>query len=472
MKKIIAISALSIFLVGLVSCDKETELYQSIKTEDAYKTVLDVDNGINGAYYALGSYRFLGMNIPALGDMASDVSTANASSGHFVTFNKYTIDQYAGELSQIWLYGYQVIDRCVRASNGAELLLPKTTVEADVQTLYRALSQAYALKALSNFYMVNIFGLPYQPGVQNTQLGIVLLQNKPIEPFTTVTRSTVEDTYTQILSDIQKAKDNYALYINAGGSELSAFYMNEGAIFALEARVKLYMQDWDGAITAAQNAITIKGAVPVPNDIYKTMWRSIAISDEDIFTIAKSENDNLSANSLNTLYGSYKGQISVTARGKLAVTDIRKSLINTFTTTNQPAKFQGTSTSQATSNIPVFRVSEMYLIMAEAKARKGVDLTGAQNDLFFTAKRNTAITAATDLPATQAGLITFIADENVREFFAEGHRWFDLRRTGQTFTFSGKVFDVAKFVYPIPDAEVASGSGVTQNENWYVAIPK
>ncbi|WP_092440752.1 RagB/SusD family nutrient uptake outer membrane protein [Williamwhitmania taraxaci] len=472
MKKIIAISALSIFLVGLVSCEKETDLYQSIKTEDAYKTVLDVDNGINGAYYALGSYRLLGMNVPALGDMATDVSKADASSGHFVTINKYTANQYSGELNEIWLYGYKVIDRCVRATNGAELLLETTTNEDDMATLYKSLSQAYSLRALTNFYLVNIFGLPYQPGVQNTQKGIILLENAPIEPFATVSRSSVEATYAQILSQIQKAKDYYTLYDNAGGKSLSAFYMGEGAIYALEARVKLYMHDWNGALIAAQTAIDIKGPKAVSNDIYQTMWRSIAITDEDIFTIAKSDNDNLSANSLNTLYGSYKGQISAFTKSLLDATDIRKALIATFTSANQPAKFQGTSTSQATSNIPIFRVSEMYLIIAEGTAQLNVDLDAAKDALLFTAQRNTAITTTADLPATQADLLTFIAKENVREFFAEGHRWFDLRRTGNTFLFGGKVFDVAKFVFPIPDAEVASGAGVEQNDNWFVAIPK
>jgi len=473
MKKIIIVSAIGVFLTGLYSCSKDVDLYQSVKTEDAYNTVLDVDNGVTGAYNALGSYEFLGMSVPALGDMASDVSVANASSGHFVSINQYYADQYSTELNDIWSYGYKVVDRCVRTINGANTLLPETTSEADLATLYRSLSQSYSLRALANFYLVNIFGYPYKDGGNNTQLGIVLLTDKPIEPFEHIARSTVEETYAQILSDIQNAKDNYALYITAnGGDGLSAFYMNEAAIYALEARVRLFMKDYSGAATAAQEAIDLRNPNVVTNEGYVTMWKSTAITNEDIFTIAKSDNDNLSANALNTLYGSYKGTISSFTRGLLATTDIRKSLIGSYTTSNQPAKFQGTATAQAVSNIPIFRVSEMYLIIAEANANAPLNnIPAAQAALLFTAQRNTAITTVADLPSTQADLLTFIANENVREFFAEGHRWFNLRRTGASFMFYGSAFDVQNFVYPIPDSEVSAGFGVDQNENWDSAIP-
>jgi len=474
MKKIIIVSAIGVFLTGLYSCSKDVDLYQSVKTEDAYNTVLDVDNGVNGAYYALGTYRFLGMDVPALGDMASDVAVANSSSGHFVTINKYTTNEYGTEVQEIWQYGYKVVDRCVRTIAGANALLPKTTSDADLATLYGAKAQCYALRALADFYLVNIYGLPYRGvlgSANNTQLGIVLLTDKPVEPFTQVTRSTVEETYAQILTDIDSAKVNYALYSTANGVDsYNQFYMNKAAIYALEARVRLFVNDYSGAATAAQTAINLRHPAAVSNETYVNMWKSVAITNEDIFTIAKSDNDNLSANALNTLYGSYKGTISSYARGLLAGTDIRKSLIGSYTTTNQPAKFQGTATSQAVSNIPIFRVSEMYLIMAEAKAQLS-DIPGSQDALLFTAKRNTAIQSVADLPSDQAGLLTFIADENVREFFAEGHRWFNLRRTGGTFSLTAGVLDVQNFVYPIPDSEVSAGFGVEQNENWFSAIP-
>ena len=39
--------------------------------------------------------------------------------------------------------------------------------------------------------------------------------------------------------------------------------MNTAAVAALEARVKLYMKNYEGAITAAQEAITLSGGTVV-----------------------------------------------------------------------------------------------------------------------------------------------------------------------------------------------------------------
>lgn len=486
MKKLIKYLSLGFLLVGMVACEKEAEIYNSIDTKDAYNSVLDVENGVNGAYYALGTSNFVGKNVIALGDMAADVSAASTSTGHFVAINQYAISEYTAELTQIWSAGYKIVDRCVRTINGADTLINRIEAKPmadwvqddvdDLQSLYASKFQCYALRALSEFYLVNIFGLPYNPAQVNNQLGIVLVRNNPVEPFSQVERATVEEVYAAILQDITDAKAAYAEFDNYNSMATSEktfnqFYMNLAAINALEARVNLYMGKYTEAITAANQAITLRDANPVSDESYVKMWSSIAISDEDIFTVAKSENDNLSANALNTLYGSYKATITLAARNKLAATDIRKSLIGTYTVANQPAKWQGIPTSQATSNIPVFRVSEMYLIIAEAQAQlDALDLS--KTALLFTAKRNSAITTEADITAAdKAALLAFIADERVREFFAEGHRWYDLRRTGASFTFNGAPFAVANFVFPIPFDEVATGSGVEQNENWDAALP-
>ena len=69
-------------------------------------------------------------------------------------------------------------------------------------------------------------------------------------------------------------------------------YMNTAAVAALEARVKLYMKNYEGAITAAQEAITLSGGTIVSTkEDYKNMYTTLAVSTEDIFFIAKAEDD-------------------------------------------------------------------------------------------------------------------------------------------------------------------------------------
>lgn len=89
-------------------CDSyfNEDLYQNIPQENAYATVSDVENALNGVYYAFGSYHFMGRNAVAIGDMSADMAVADAKSGHFVTLNTYTFSETEAVLKDVWQYGY------------------------------------------------------------------------------------------------------------------------------------------------------------------------------------------------------------------------------------------------------------------------------------------------------------------------------------------------------------------------------
>ena len=427
-------------------CDSyfNEDLYQNIPQENAYATVSDVENALNGVYYAFGSYRFMGRNAVAIGDMSADMAVADAKSGHFVTLNTYTFSETEGVLGDVWQYGYKVIDLATRSINGTEALLAAGGLgEADVATLNKAMAQCYALRAFSAFQLVNIFGLPY--GTDNDEHGgLVIVEEKPIELRAKVSRSSVKATYEWILRDVEKAVKTP----NVVGRDVQK-YFNGAAVKALEARVNLYMGKYGKAKEAAAEALKLRNAAPVEDEAYVGMWKSTAISGEDIFTIAKSSDDNLSANSLNTLVGDGKNP-------------------------SRPMQFPGIAGADAVNNIPVFRVSEMYLIMAEAAAQSG-DVSGARKELLNTAKRNPAIRTEDDLPGTKEALLAFIAEERQRELFEEGHRWYDARRTGEKIEVADgkyKNFNVRSFVFPIPAGEINAGFGTQQNPNWVNAMPK
>ena len=354
-------------------CDSyfNEDLYQNIPQENAYATVSDVENALNGVYYAFGSYRFMGRNAVAIGDMSADMAVADEKSGHFVTLNTYTFSETEGVLGDVWQYGYKVIDLATRSINGTEAML----------ALNKAMAQCYALRAFSAFQLVNIFGLPY--GTDNDEHGgLVIVEEKPIELRAKVSRSSVKATYEWILRDVEKAVNTP----NVVGRDVQK-YFNGAAVKALEARVNLYMGKYGKAKEAAAEALKLRNAAPVEDEAYVGMWKSTAISGEDIFTIAKSSDDNLSANSLNTLYGSYGGALTKRAVGLFAKGDIRAQLVGDGKNPRRPMKFPGIAGADAVNNIPVFRVSEMYLIMAEAAAQSG-DVSGARKELLNTAKRN------------------------------------------------------------------------------------
>ena len=273
--KIFAIGAA--LTLGLASCGDayfDVDMDQNKTSETAFNSAQDVKNGMIGAYYALGNYRFYGNYVVAVGDMASDLATADASSGHFVQINTYQITDTNGELDDIWNYGYKVIDRSTRAINGAEKIMEAGVTEDEEFAINSYMSQCYALRALATFTLTNIFGLPYKAGQTNSQLGIILVKDKSYTIADEVHRSSVEDCYAQVLSDIAKAKELYA-----GEDEMNGapqFYFNMAAIYALEARVNLFMGKYAEAKTAAQNAIDERGSDGATAENYVSMWSSNA----------------------------------------------------------------------------------------------------------------------------------------------------------------------------------------------------
>lgn len=432
----------------------------------AFKTAKDVENALNGVYYSLGRSQFYGRNVVALGDIAADNCWMTGSSGHFDQIYKYTISDDSADLLDIWDGGYKTVDRAARLIKAGIGLLESDLSENDKTIVKSAIAQAYGVKALSQFALVNIYGLTYSEANKSTP-GIVVVADEPIVAFQDVERGTVEQAYEQVLADITAARQYVAAVEN------DPFIMNEAALDALEARVKLYMSDWAGAKTSALSAISKSGGsiVSSPGD-YFDMWASVSATPEDIFTIAKLSNDNLSANALNTLYGSYNGKATSGLYGLFGLNDMRITLFDGSGEMIRALKYMGLPTSAATSNIPVLRLPEMYLIVAESKAELGE--SDAVDYVWEIAKRNADLQKS-GIPTDKNGLLNFISIERRRELFQEGHRWFDLRRTGELMTRVGGNYpvtnwDASKFVYPIPSQEV-NASGIAQNDGWSNNLP-
>lgn len=485
MKLIYKLSFVLSLALMVGSCDFDTELSQNKETTNAYKEVQDVQNGTIGAYQALAYYPFMGNYAIAYGDFAGGLANGSSSSGHFYTVSNWTVTETDAELEGIWQYGLKVIDRTVRTINGADNLLATNTKlsDDDKATLYYCKSQCLGLRALAYFTLTNFFCMPYNKGTEAK--GLPIIKDKPVEAFETATRATLGETYKFICDDIEEALNCSE---EAGNQTLQYFYMNKAALYALKARVNLYMENYDDAEEAAKQAIALKNKgnatytdLDPTDETYVNMWASINITDEDIFTLSKTENDNLSANALNTLYGSYNGKVSSYCASFFSETDTRANLIGTVDTNgNSCKKYQGIETSQATSNIPVFRKSEMALIIAECEANKG-NLDEAKKYLGYTAKRDAQYVAEdgtcdlSKLPSTKDDLLEFIWEENAREFFGEGHFLFDARRLGKTITVMGgkcTTFQPANFVFPIPAAEINAGFMKEQNTDWNKALPK
>ena len=467
---------------GLSACSLDSTNYDDSDAGSAFTDLRSVKSGTTGAYYYVGHYAFLGNYAVALGDFCAGISMGSSSSGHFYAYSNFSFSDTSAELSNLWECGYKIITNATRTINGANQLMEAGAItESELPEAYAYIGQCYALKALAAYYLVNYFALPYSSANASTP-GILLVDEEVPSADQQVSRATVQESYDQIIKDITSAENAFnqagsdGIEAATGGDD--AFYMTPMGLAALKARVYMSLGQYAAAETAAKEAIALKGTgngdatdnVP-STEVYTSMWGDVVATDEDLFTIKKSEDDNLSANSINTLYGSYYATVQNNVINKFGENDIRAQLFMPSdgggTTTS---KFLGKS-SEAVCNIPIFRKSEMSLIIAECEARNG-NIAEAQNYLMFTAKRNLDITSTEDLPATTDELLSFISEERIREFVAEGHRFFDARRMGDLV--SGDNFqnwDIQKFVFPIPEAEINTGTGCQQNEGWSNNLP-
>lgn len=465
--------------LGVSGCSLDTKVYDYKDADESITALTDVKSTLIGIYNEVGYYKFLGNYAVSIADMTSGVSAGSAASGHMYSFSTFTFSDTNEELEQVWEYGYKAISASAKAITTTEgLIASGAIVEDDQPVAYNYIAQYYALKALAEYYLVNYFALPYSEA-NKSKLGIIVLDKDVPQPFDKVSRGTLEETYSQIKADIAAAEDAYD---KAGkATETSAFYMNPAAVQGLKARVYMALGDYDTAEEAALTAIEMKdtgdgdASDDTPSDAtYLSMWADFrSETSEDIFTIVKSSDDNLSANSLNTLYSTYYCTIQNKVGALFGDNDIRTGLLITEDEEGDDylPKFYGGSDNVEVANIPVIRKSEMSLIVAECEARSG-NIATAQSYLFYTAKRDKDITSASELPDNTADLLAFIADERVREFFGEGHRFFDARRMG--LKISGDQFsdwDIQKFCFPIPASEINSGSGCQQNTGWEDNLP-
>jgi hypothetical protein len=128
-------------------------------------------------------------------------------------------------------------------------------------------------------------------------------------------------------------------------------------------------------------------------------------------------------------------------------------------------------------DFPIFRLSEMYLIYAEAVLRGGTggDLATATGYINLIRQRAYGNTSG-NITSGQLDL-AFILDERARELYWEGHRRTDLIRYNQLTTgtylwpwkggvASGTAVDAKYNIFPIPATNRTANPKLTQNTGY------
>ncbi len=120
--------------------------------------------------------------------------------------------------------------------------------------------------------------------------------------------------------------------------------------------------------------------------------------------------------------------------------------------------------SEDNNNIVLMRLAEMYLIRAEARVQQG-KLAPAIADLntLRTRAKGPAIAAT-----SQADVLLAVEQERVYELAFEGHRWYDLVRTGRAqavMTAFTPNWKEAYLLWPIPQSEIQQNPALVGKQN-------
>ena len=145
------------------------------------------------------------------------------------------------------------------------------------------LGEAHALRALTYFDLVNLFGKPYNVATSGSDRGVPLALQVDLEQD--FIPESVANVYNQILSDIEQAKGLLNQPTQTTGLN---YRFSKAAIYALEARVRLYRNEWQNALDAANTALTYKNQLVdlnttavLPNK-YNTVESVMALEDNFI----------------------------------------------------------------------------------------------------------------------------------------------------------------------------------------------
>lgn len=290
--------------------------------------------------------------------------------------------------------------------------------------------EAYLLRAYCHFELLNMYAKPYNRATAATDRGIVLALKMDLEQ--NHMPATVEEVYTQVLSDIAEGRKLLNVQTFEAGKN---YRFTTRAALALQARVYEYRGEWTNALTAVQSALQLNGKLEdlntstvLPND-----YRAV----ENIMSMEKVFNNTISISSYisENLLGMYDKENDL--RFGLYFSDNGGSYVSV----------KGASDALKIS----FRNGELYLIEAEAALNSGNKTLALSSLLALKAKR-----LKPSYYLTEQSRISGLSDENLaleiimerqRELALEGHRWYDLRRYGQpqiTRTVGGAVFTLQK----------------------------
>jgi hypothetical protein len=472
-QKFVGLSFL-IVLITCVGCRKLVDIVPPptrITGDNVYKNDITATAVLTGLYAQISRSAYTGntgfANIGKLAALSSDElilwNGINNLSLQAYYSNSLVETETSSSGSEIWNICFSNIYVCNSAIEG---LTESTTLTPTVKQ--QLLGEAKFMRALFYFYLTSFY----------SDVPLVLTSDYTVNRL--LSRSPVADVYQQIITDLKDAQDLLsAQYLDVSLLKSTAERVRptKWAAAALLARTYLYNGDWANAET--QSTVVINNTIlydTVPlNSVFlknskEAIWQLQPVNanwnteEARAYIIPATGFSGNNPYALSTfLFNSFQPGDQRRVNGNWI-----KSISLSGTTYYYPFKYKSATTGAAvTEYLMMLRLAEQHLIRAEARAQLG-KISEAQADLNLIRKR-ARLSATT--ASTKGALLNAIEQERRVEFFTEwGHRWLDLKRSGNVnqvmnavTASKGGSWESTDQLYPIPIYDLQRNPNLTQN---------
>lgn len=439
-----------LLFVTLTSCNKflEVKPKDSIPDDVAIVDKASAQAALRGVYRGLASDGYYGNSFQSVGYLSGDNIQWTGSQSIVQQFIDHKVKADNATVAAVWVAIYATINKANNVIAKVPELKDASLTAAERDQL---IGEARFIRALAYFDLARTWG-----GVQ-----IVLTPTTSAADKKGIKRSTLAQTYAQVLADLEAAEPLVAL-----PTVQNPVRVNRETVWALRARFHLYQKEWALAESYAAKVISNTGNYQLlkPFNAFFVPASAVA-TKESVFELSYSA----------TYTSAHRNQWQPPANGgtrQIAPNSTVIALLNDpLVGGTRSTLLAKTSAGLWYANLyyrspaidPAYliRIAELYLIRAEARANLEKPIE-AKQDLDAVRDRAGLIPSSA---ATKADLLLAIENERRVEFVFEPHRWYDLIRTGRAGTVLN-LTDPKRYVLPIPANELTIDPALEPNDGY------
>lgn len=440
-----------------------------IDASEALNSVEGIETATVGVYSHLRQIAQYGRQLIVYPEMLGNTATHSGSGTNLLNLS----NNVRGSHLTSWQTGFRAIAQINVILDALE------EIEANQQWKNSVAGQLHFLRALFYHNLSKIYG--YDPtAIGSTNRGtvpLVLNGALSMDDIEHLPRATQEEMYAQLYKDLEDAYEELA----ETPETRAPHFATQGAVAAFFTRVALYNGDYEKVIEMADSALNSGVGRFSTNSTYVADWRA-AVHPESMFEVEFKVDQNMGAN--NAPRADFTNRLSaesttVSGRGNARVSDalyalysdddVRKQLIlkgvGNLSDQNQMTKFFSRGGELNLDNIPVIRISEVYLNRAEAYARSNEpELAIADVNRI---RERAGLAPVSGL--SEDNLINEVLLQRKLDLAFEGHSFFDYKRLGMDIVKpNGTVFPFSDYrvLARIPWREFNSNKQLSQNRGY------